>query len=261
METLLRRGGGPLGSREAAARLFLLPDPAHRAGLPWLRHRLAQATGLDLYTAARLLQKDVPACLEAGSEDEVQVAEERLAGSGLRTFTWRYEPGTLPLPVECRTIHIEGGRYTASHADGEEQLRREDLILAVQGTLEPDREVIPFQPERDRWGRFQPVEARTLVEGALATEVVDLIRRVGPPLRIRADRFDFRGLGEERTLSARKNLVLLVDHLGPPPVPRDGAFRHLGHVSGPPNQGGPSRREVEFTEYVLLLRAAAVGAG
>ena len=83
-------------------------------------------------------------------------------------------------------------------------------------------------------------------------------------IRIRSDEFDFRCLGEDRGLAAGLNLRTLVRLVSPnaaEPLPLNDRFKRVSHVAGTPSEGGDSRgrpltrREVEFTEYVLLADA------
>ncbi len=236
-----------------------MPDKSHQDGVPWLKHRLVQAVGTDLYTAARDLRRDVPALLAASDDVPALIGiRNQLRASGLRCFVVeaeRWGEARLPIPVTGADLDADPVVFTAEQ--GPLPVPRETLRLAVRGAVDPDREVVPFQPERDNWGRFIPQGARTMDQAALGTDILDLLRHGGPPIRIRADDFDFRCLGARTDLSARLNLRRLVEALGRPDAPLavDDAFRRVGHVPGPPPGEAVrhSRREVEFTEYVLLL--------
>ncbi len=83
-------------------------------------------------------------------------------------------------------------------------------------------------------------------------------------MRIRSSTFDFARLGDERTIAAAVNIRKLAKRLGQDgQLPLDEGFRKVPSLPGPEEreQGGGMkagslpRREVDFTEYVLLLDA------
>ena len=66
----LGRSRGPFGPRQDPYRLFLIPAALNRQGAHWLRHRLADNVGIDLYTARSLLNRLVPSYLAGSDERE-----------------------------------------------------------------------------------------------------------------------------------------------------------------------------------------------
>ncbi len=258
-------GAGPFGKREAAARLILLPDSSYRGQVHWLRHRLVSALGMDLYMAGQVLQRDIPVFLgSADSFEEAEELAEHLRDGGLRVLTidrdgWLDD--TLPEPIASAST--DGDLIRFVRTDGERfACFRTDLTWAALGEIEPDRESLPLMPERGFRGRAEPPPRPSLdVEGG-AFLVLDLMRRSSRrPLRFRSDEFDFGCLGDGRGLAASLNLRRLLGWVAPDPdepIPLDERFKRVAHVPGLPESGEGrhvTRREVEFTEYVLLLDA------
>lgn len=271
LETALKRGGSPFGKHEAQARLILLPDPEYRGQAHWLRHRVANATGMDLYTATQSLQRDVPTCLLAAeSFEEAEVAADHLREAGLAVLTidrdgWLDD--ALPEPVVSAEFDDGGPHVTFFRPDGTALVvPRTDLRGGFIGEIAPDTAKVPIVPERDkRWGVAVPPTARNLDVGTGPFIVLDLLRAsTRRAIRIRSDEFDFRCLGDDRGLAAGLNLRILVRRMSPDPespLPLNDRFKRVSHVPGTPSEGGDSRgrpltrREVEFTEYVLLADA------
>ncbi len=269
LDIALKRGGSPFGKHESAARLILLPNPEYRGQAHWLRHRVAAATGMDLYTATQSLQRDVPTCLlAADSFEEAEAAAEHLREAGLAVLTIDREQwlqDALPEPV--LSAQIDEDRVVFFRPDGSTlTVERGDLRGGFIGEIEPDTAKVPMVPERDkRWGVAVNPEARALDVGTGPFIVLDLLRAsTRRVIRIRSDEFDFRCLGEDRGLAAGLNLRTLVRLVSPnaaEPLPLNDRFKRVSHVAGTPSEGGDSRgrpltrREVEFTEYVLLADA------
>ena len=147
---------------------------------------------------------------------------------------------------------------------------RTDFLWACLGEVRTEAVAVPMVPERNRWGTADRVSGRSVEASTGPFLLMDLIRRDGRPLRFRSDEFDFSCLGEDRGLAAGLNLRKLLSWLAPSgtdPVPLDERFKRVPHIPGlPPAQDGRaerhlSRREVEFTEYVLLLDCWHHGAG
>jgi len=270
LRTALTRGGSPFGRHEADARLILLPDPAYRGQAHWLRHRVASATGVDLYTATQNLQRDVPTCLLAAeSFEEAEAAAGHLREAGLQVLTidrdgWLDD--ALPEPVLSARFE-DNGSIVFFRPDGTAlTVLRGDLRGGYIGAIEPDVAKVPMVPERDkRWGVAVNPASRNLDVGTGPFAVLDLLRTsTRRAIRIRSDEFDFRSLGDDRGLAAGLNLRTLVRKLSPDadaPLPLDDRFKRVPHVHGTPSEGGDARgrpltrREVEFTEYVLLADA------
>ena len=259
-------GAGPFGKREAAARLILLPDSGYRAQAHWLRHRLVSALGMDLYTAGQILQRVIPVFL--GSSESFEEAEElaeHLRDGGLRVLTIDRD-GWLDdtLPESIASASADGDLVRFVRTDGERfACFRSDFTWAAVGEIAPDTASLPLVPERNWKGRTETAPPRSLDIEAGPFLVLDLLRRsTRRPIRFRSDEFDFACLGDERGLAASLNLRRLLGWLAPEPdepIPLDEWFKRVPHVPGipqPAEQGRPlSRREVEFTEYVLLVDA------
>lgn len=264
----LQRGGGPFGRREAAARMILLPDPAYKGKAHWLRHRLAQTTGTDLYTAGQALQRDVPFCIgTADSFEEAEKLAEHLRAAELKVLVIDREGWLLDaLPTAVREARLEGPDAIFVRADGS-QLRvpRTDFTWAALGDIRPDSDKVPMVPERDLWGTAAQPEGRSFDVGVGAFLALDLLRRSSRhPIRVRSDDFDFSCLGDTRGLAAGLNLRVLLKLLAPSvdqPIPLNDRFKRVPHLPGlPPAEDKRTgrfvtRREIEFTEFVLLSDA------
>jgi hypothetical protein len=266
----LTRGGGPFGRRESAARLILLPHPDYRGKAHWLRHRVSDATGVDLYTAAQILQRDVPSCLlMADTFEEAETAAGHLRGGGLQVLTiarTEWLDDALPEPVVSAEIGDDGGVVFVRPDGTLLTVERADLRSGYIGQIAPDVAKMAMVPETDkRWGVAIAPTGRNLNVGSGPFVVMDLLRAsTRRPIRLRSDDFNFECLGEERGLSAVLNLRTLSRLLSPDPdapMPLNDRFKRVSHVTGLPTEGGDSRgrpltrREVEFTEYVLLSDA------
>lgn len=263
----MTRGAGPFGRREAPARLILMPDPAYRGHVQWLRHRLCQALGLDLFTSGQVLQRDVPAFLgSADTFEEAEALADTLRDGGLRILTidrdgWLDD--ALPEPVVAATA--EGACVRFYRADGSDLLcPRDDLSWAATGEIAPDPVPPPSPPDGGRKPAEKPPPRSLEIEGGPYL-VMDILRRsTRRPIRIRSDDFDFSCLGDGRTLAAALNLRVLLGWVAQDPempLPLDEHFRRVPHVAAGPaaeaavaSRTVPSR-EVEFTEYVLLVDA------
>jgi hypothetical protein len=266
----LLRGRGPFGPRHPAFRMFLLPDSGYRGNAPWLKHRLASTLGIDLYTATQQLQRDTPTFLAAGDERA---------------------------PLDSRAAHLRAGGlrcillpwHELVAAARPQAIERLDLPppapirLAVLGEVDPDPRPEPGEPARNRWGLAERPAEREIDPRAGPYLLLDLFMDSTPaPLRIRSDSFDFSVLGSGRGLSALLNLRRLLQRLAPPdeaPIPVDERFRRvprlLVHARGgdsTDDDGAPAapfptlqpppqvpEREVEFTEYSLILDAGRRG--
>ncbi len=264
----LTRGGGPFGRREAAARMILLPDPSYKGQAHWLRHRLAQTMETDLYTAGQALQRDVPACIGvADSFEEAEAKVDHLRSAGLKVLTIERD-GWLEdaLPEAVREVALDGAEAVFARLDGTTfRVPRADFTWAALGDIQHDTAKVPMVPERNRWGTAQQPEGRSLDLGGGAFLVLDLLRRSSRrPIRVRSDEFDFSCLGEQRGLAAGLNLRTLLKWLSPSPdqaIELNDRFKRVSHVPGvPPSQDKDtgrllSRRELEFTEFVLLTDA------
>ena len=259
-------GPGPFGKRDAEARLILLPDPGYRTRVQWLRHRLTSALGMDLYMAGQILQRDVPAFLgSAESFEEAEELADHLREGGLRVLTIDRD-GWLDdtLPEAVAEASLEGDLVRFVRTDGDRfACMRSDFTWAAIGEIEPDRVSLPMVPERDWRGRTEAPPARSLdLEGGPFL-VLDLLRSSSRrPIRIRSDEFDFSCLGADRGLAANLNLRQLLAWIAPDPgqpLLLDERFKRVPHVPGTPSDQGEgrqlTRREVEFTEYVLLTDA------
>jgi hypothetical protein len=259
-------GPGPFGKRDAEARLILLPDPAYRSRMQWLRHRLVSAMGMDLYMAGQVLQRDVPVFLGSGeSFEEAEELAEHLREGGMRVLTidrdgWLDD--TCPEPVV--EASIEGDLVRFVRTDGDRfACMRSDFTWAALAEIEPDRVSLPIVPERDWLRRTEPPPPRSLEVEDGPFLALDLLRRSSrQPIRIRSDEFDFSCLGPDRALAASLNLRRLIAWLAPDPeepLLLDERFKRVAHIPGLPAEPGEgrqfSRREVEFTEYVLLVDA------
>ncbi len=261
----LGSGGGPFGRRELPVRLILVPDSGYRGEVHWLKHRLASTLEMDLYTAGQALQRDIPSFLVgAESLEEGRGLAQRLSDAGLKILTLDRSSWLLNCPPEIVLSVRLDGELAIFRTVGRAELAcpRSDFLWACLGEVRVETAPVPMVPERNRWGTAERVSGRSVEASGGPFLLMDLIRGERRPLRFRSDEFDFSCLGEDRGLAAGLNLRKLLGWLAPSgmdPVPLDERFKRVPHIPGvPPAQDGRaerhlSRREVEFTEYVLLL--------
>jgi hypothetical protein len=269
----LRKGGGPFGPRDSAFRLILLPEEDYRSKLHWLRHRLADTTGVDLYTAAQTLSKEVPSFLIACTEEaDAEERAEHLRQGGLRVLVLRGSGRTVDIePIPVVEASGEGpGPVTFQTADGGTiEVKRSGFTWACLGEIEPDADRGALV--RDRSGRGRGThEGRRFDVPSGPYLLLDLYLSLATqPIRIRSDRFDFACLGPARELAATLNMRKLTGWLAADPaapIPLDERFKRLPrlHVAAHRGDGDGShplpQREVEFTEYGLIVNAQHRGA-
>jgi|GEM_PF-3089239 len=250
----LVRGGGPFGNRDTVACVVLHPHPDYKPKIAWLKHRLANTLGVDLYTAVQALQRDVPRALAfLDSEEEAAAAACHLREGGLHAgvlLRSTIEAWDGPLEVVAMTANEDdavGFRTT----DGDEvAVLRSAVRVAILGRLEPDAQ--------ERGGG-------TLGRGGGPYTALDLlVRGSRRPIRVRSDKFDFRSVGEHVGISALVNLKALAAELGPGrgPVPLDERFKRVPHFAALAREKGATeaplflRRELEFAEYGLVVDLA-----
>ncbi len=250
----LVRGGGPFGNRESKARVVLFPHPTYKPKIAWLKHRLVNTLGVDLYTAVQALQRDVPRAL-AFLEDEAEAhrAVEHLREGGLFAgvlLRSRIAAWGGPEEVVAMTHKDADTVAFRLREGGEEAILRSTIRTAVLGRIEPDAQE-----------RSGGALGRT---GGPYTAIDLLIRGRDRPVRVRSDLFDFRSVGEHVGISALVNLKSLAAELGPGggPVPLDERFKRVPHFAALARAADAAepppflRRELEFAEYGLILDLA-----
>lgn len=263
----LGRGGGPFGPRDAALRFILLPDSRYSAQLEPMRQAIHEFLDIDLYTASQALQKEIPSFL--GSTENLDVAKfvaDPLRALGIRLLmieraTWL--EGTQPDRVVGLDLS-DPQTVTFRRADGGSlQIVRGSIRWAALGEVRPEGRMPSIG---DAKGAAD--EARTLEVHEGTYQLLDLFRRDNRrPIRIRSDQFDFSALKDQQGFSANLNLRKLLGQLTRNPanpevlIPLDENFRRVPHLPGSGlgaaggQPGAINRRELEFTEYVLLLDA------
>jgi len=263
----LGRSRGPFGPRQAPYRLFLIPSAANREGAHWLRHRLADKVGIDLYTAGSHLNRLVPSYLAGGDDRqalEAMAAPLREAGvvvSIIERVSWLDDS----MPVSVIAVSREKGSdlCTFMVADGTSlEVSCSSLAWASLGQIEAVG--LPRSEERDKEGKKQLPILAGLSRDSGSFQLLDVVRsdRAGA-LRLRSDHFDFSCLGEERTISATVNMRTMLRWLSADPsrsIPLDEYFRRVPPVgvdlprdTAGIGSGRCLSRELEFTEYVLIL--------
>ena len=263
----LGRGGGPFGPRNAALRFILLPDSRYSTQIEPMRQAIHEFLDIDLYTASQALQKEIPSFL--GATENLDVAKfvaEPLRALGIRLLmieraTWL--EGTKPERVVSLDLS-DPQTVTFLRADGSSlELVRGSIRWAALGEIRPEGRMPSIGDAEGAGGA-----ARVLGTQEGAYQLLDLFRRDNRrPIRIRSDQFDFSALRADLGFSANLNLRKLLGQLTRNPanpevlIPLDEHFRRVPHLPGSglgAAAGGPgaiNRRELEFTEYVLLLDA------
>ena len=252
----LVRGGGPFGNREVAARIVLLPDPAYRPKIPWLKHRVAAAAGTDLYSAVQALTRDVPRTLATfESEADARAAEAHLLEGGLNAVvllrSW-IEAWPGPDEVTAISSRDAGGMVFRRRAGDERRVAKDSVRGAMLARIEP--------------GPTERAGGGVLGRSGGSYMAIDLLLRdEDSPVRVRSDLFDFQTLGEGVGISAYVNLLRLVAELAPPggdPLEVDDRFKRVPHFPALARQGDGAepprflRRELEFAEYGLVMDLA-----
>jgi hypothetical protein len=262
----LSRGGGPFGPREAALRFILLPDSRYAAQLEPMRQAIHEYLDIDLYTATQALQKEIPSYLgSTGHPDVGKFVGGPLRELGIRVLmieraSWL--EGTEPERVVKLNL-ADPQVITFIREDGSSfEVIRGAIRWAAVGEVRPEG-LMPSIGEP----RNPSDDGRSLGAQEGGYQLLDLLRRDNRrPIRIRSDSFDFSALGPDQGLSANLNLRKLLGQLTRDPanpevlIPLDENFRKVPHLPGAGlgAAGGPgsiNRRELEFTEYVLLLDA------
>ncbi len=262
----LGRGGGPFGPRKAPWRMMLLPSPAHREGLPWLRSRLARALGMDLYTASQQLQRTIPSCVAvADTRDELDgpaavLREAEIDVIVLQRREWAR--GRLPRLV-ADVLDPGEDPLLFTLLDGEPvAVPRQTMHAALLAEIMPIRDSV--QIERNRFGLPRKVQRPGIEDRFTPYIAVDLLLDDDPrPLRIRSSELDFvELLGGQAQIAATLNMRRLVQVLAPPDrgLTIDEGFRRVQVMPGPQEReeaggmkpGTVPRRAVDFTEYSLL---------
>jgi len=263
----LSRGGGPFGPREAAVRFVLLPDSRYARQLEPMRQAIHETLSIDLYTATQALQKEIPSYLGSAPDSTLgELLVRPLWELGMRVLMLERELWLEGADVErVVRLHVDDPRHLIFEKEdgGRLAIARGSVRWAALGAVRPDDSA-------------PAVGDSALSDGAAGQlglqkgsyQLLDLLRRGNRrPIRIRSDQFDFSFLGDELNLSADLNLRRLLSFLTHDPsnrelvIPLDENFRKVPHLPGSPiaGPGGEgavmNRRELEFTEYVLLLDA------
>jgi len=262
----LGRGGGPFGSRKAPWRLMLLPDPSYRAGLPWLRSRLARTVGIDLYTASQYLQRPLPTCLAAAdSRAEFDVLLDDLDDANLRVAVLprrEWARGRLPRIVTGILDLDEDPLLFLLEEDEPVAVERDAIEVALFAEIHPVRESVRI--ERNRLGLPKKTARAGLEDRFTPYIAVDLLLKDEPrALRLRSSAFDFPALlGDDVQIAATLNMRTIIERVSPPgrAIEVDTGFRRVHVLPAPQEreeQGGMKagvvpRRAVDFTEYSLL---------
>ncbi len=276
----LRRGSGPFGPRDAPHRLLLLPDKKHREESHWLRHRVADVLGIDLYTAKTRLVSDVPICLADGeSHSELGGQAARLREVGIRVALISPEDTVCGESFQFPTAAEDLGKGKAALAvapsirffqeQGPEFLvLRADFSWLALASIESDGHKAVGAPLGAAAGRrSSAARSPRLSLAGMSYLCLAVCRKSKPePLFLRSDCFDFGCLGEARSLAAGINMRQMAAWLSPDalvPLPLDEGFKRVkpGPVRRRGREDGRSRswqvamRQLEFAEYVVLLDA------
>jgi hypothetical protein len=230
-------------------------------------HRLADRVGIDLYTAKSHLNRLVPSFLTESADRQVleematPLREAGLVVAIIARDAWLQS--ALPTPVIGASCD-DGDPHCTFQVLGGNSLRvdRATLSWACMGHIERRRPQGAGEFGDDGSGGQPP---STLSRDGGSFQLLDIMRSdCRSPLRLRADRFDFSCLGEERGISAEQNLRTLLRWLSPDSeriIPLDEHFKRVASVATDKMRdglegaagGGLLAREVEFTEYGLIL--------
>lgn len=261
----LAQGNASFGPREATFRLLMLPDPGYRSRIHFLQHRLAQTLEIDLFKARQCLQREQPTFLRS-SEDPIDVEgmAEHLRAGGVRVLLVHRDSwlrGAEPLTVAAAS-GPPPGPVEFTRADGSPlRVYRADLAWACIAEIPPDPDF------GGGVGATQTAASMTAeARRGKSYWLMDVVRHSSrSPLRIRSDQFDFTCLEGDPSLAAHLNLRKLLAWLSPDagtPLRVDDSFKRVPHAAGLGARGDLddeasliASREVEFTEYVLLLDA------
>lgn len=170
---------------------------------------------------------------------------------------------SLPVPVVGVSCE-EGSRHcTFVVSDGSTlPVDRASLAWAALARIEPRRALSVSDAGEDGAASSS---APPLSRDSGSYQLLDiLLSEHRGAVRLRADRFDFSCLGEARSISAEMNLRAMLSWLSPDPqhrIPLDECFRRVPAVAVDRSRdsldgasgSGLAAREVEFTEYVLIL--------
>ncbi len=258
----LSTGLGPFGPRDPRFRLIMLPDDGYRGRIHFLQHRLAQTLELDLFKARQYLQRTTPTFLVAGDDRmELRGMSDHLGAGGVVALLLerdRWLDGTGPF--EAVSARGDGpGPVTFRDPEGRELVAyRADISWAAVGEIRAEGAIDAFTSLD---GASLSLETRT---GTY--QLLDLFRYSSKaPIRIRSEHFDFDCLGEARKLAAAVNMRGMVRWLSPEvsnPLRPDVTFKRIPAVAGMGARGELDDlaarippREVDFTEYTLLLDA------
>ena len=259
----LKTGTGPFGVRSQRFRLVMLPDDGYRGRIHFLQHRLAQTLQLDLFKARQYLQRTIPTFLTAGDDRiEMKGMADHLGAGGVVALLLerdRWLEGNDPFDA-VSAVGEGPGPVTFLDPVGQELVvYRADISWGAVGEIRAEGAIDAFTSLdgasislESRSGRYQ---------------LLDLFRYSSrAPIRIRSDRFDFDCLGEDRRLAASVNMRSMVRWLSPEasdPLRPDDSFKRIPFVAGMAARGDLDEeaarippREVDFTEYTLLLDAA-----
>ena len=264
----LVHGRGAFGARSAAARVLLLPDPAYRQNLPWIRARLNNLLGIDAYTANLYLQREFPVFLKEFDEMAPAWAlEDDLIAGGLRVLVLTrdmVEDHREPYVAERAEIDDHTILFEAAGRPPV-QLERGELELAILGEVKPLE--TPGGPlvERTFW-RVKARPAKAFSEIQHPFWLLHLVSaEPAVPVRIRQDRFDFACLGAARKPSTLLNLKNLPARFALPGqgMAVDDLFRRVPRVrreaiasEDGERPDAPREEEVLFSEYVLIQTLA-----
>ncbi len=259
----LLRGRGPWGPRDAAARVLLLPDPAYRDNMPWLRARLHAVLGLDAYTCNLYLQRPFPVFLEALPDEAAGQALVEELGDSLRTLLLTREMVASSVrAVEVDRVHIDDVQLVFAETDRPERehtVSRYGLEQAHLGEIKPEQADEGPLVERSFW-RNKPRARRGFDEILNPYWLLDLVF-ADTTIRIRSDRFDFTCLGSDRAPSTLLNLRNLAAYLALVEVELDELFKRVPSVrrertpEADEDPGVPPE-VVLFDEYVMVSACA-----
>ncbi len=184
---------------------------------------LAGQPGFDPYLARQRLIGRGPNLLAEGSKELLRPSANILVRRGWRCWVLPVEAPRL-VPTRLRSLHLDDAGLTLFTAEKQIRIQRDSRLVAVLGDLSGSvigkaLKHLMAQNVYSGVDRARPIGDDELQQAILrARPVLDLylLDEEGEPgdaVRLLPGRFDPRGLGESMSLSAARNLQVVLDQV------------------------------------------------